>query len=186
MKILSRKPLLFAIAAAGLATVAGVVALAPSGCASDCGSNCPINTALIETPTNTDPGITDLAFEGPACPTGRPGCRGDDQTTQCNHIYVTGTAEGYCDLYIALVYREPMVIRLQFGPATTVGCCRGYPVVGDWHFTIPIAFDAGIYGGDGNTGQVRVLTDGGDDASADAGDTTDAPPDGAVDAGTAD
>src|SRR5262252_4234329 len=102
MKILAHKRLLFAVAAAALATVAGVVALAPSGCASNCGSNCPITTALIESAANVDPGITDLAFDGPACPSGRPGCRGDDQTTQCTHIFVTGTAEGYCDLYIAL------------------------------------------------------------------------------------
>lgn len=192
MKILSRKRLLFAIAAAGVASVAGGVALAPTGCASNCASNCPITTAIITTSVNADPGITDLAFDGPACPTGRPSCRGDDQTTQCTHIYVSGAAEGYCDVLIALVYREPMAVRLQFGPATTVGCCSGYPVIGDWHFTIPLEFDAGIYGGDGSTDQVRVLRDGGtdDDAAADAvtdaTDSTDGPGDDAADGGATD
>ena len=31
--------------------------------------------------------------------------------------------------------------------------------MGDWHFTIPYAMDAGIYGGDGNTDAVHVLRD---------------------------
>lgn len=183
MTILSRRRLLFAAAAAALAIGGGAIALAPSGCASNCGSNCPTNTAVIETAYNVDPGITDLAFDGPACPTGRPGCRGDDQTTQCNHILVTGTAVGYCDLYIALAGREPMAVRLQFGPPPAGSCCKGYAVVGDWHFTIPLDLDAGIYGGDGSTDAVRPVRDG----SAD--DATDGPaptPDGADDDGGTD
>jgi hypothetical protein len=172
---------LYALGAAVVGVAAGALTAAPTGCSSDCGSNCPINTALIETDRNVDPGITALAYEGPACPTGLPGCRGDDHTTLCNHVYVTGAAEGYCDLYIAISGREPMAIRLQFGPRSTVGCCKGYPVVGDWHFTIP-TMDAGIYGDDGGDA-VRVLrpdAGGGDDGAVDAGD------DGAADAGAPD
>ena len=52
-----------------------------------------------------------------------------------------------------------MAVHLEFGPPSGVGCCKGYPVVGDWHFTIPYAMDAGIYGGDGNTDAVHVLRD---------------------------
>jgi len=156
----SLRRLLYALGAAVVGVSAGVLTAAPTGCSSSCGSNCPINTAVIETDINVDPGITALAFNGPACPTGLAQCRGDDTTTFCNHIYVTGTAEGTCDLLIAIAGREPMAIRLQFGPRTTVGCCKGFPVVGDWHFTIPV-YDAGIYGGDGSTEAVRVLTDAG-------------------------
>ena len=64
-------------------------------------------------------------------------------------------------MLLAFTDRPSMAIRTQFGPATTVGCCGGYPVVGDWLFTIPIASDAGIYGGDGNTDAVSLLTDAG-------------------------
>jgi hypothetical protein len=168
--------LLYALGAAVVGVVGGALTAAPTGCGSDCGSNCPINTAVIETDYNVDPGIRALAFSGPACPTGAPGCRGDDQTTFCNHIYVTGTAEGTCDLLIAITGRDPMAIHLEFGPRTTVGCCKGFPVVGEWHFTIPV-YDAGIYGGDGSTEAVRVLTDAGvsDDGSpGDAAATDDA------------
>ena len=98
MTIPFRRSLLFAVAAAVLVTAAGVVTLAPAGCASDCGNDCPITTRVIATAQNVDPGILDLAWVGPACPARRPNCRGDDQTTYCNRIYVTGMAEGYCDV----------------------------------------------------------------------------------------
>ena len=70
--------------------------------------------------------------------------------TMCTHLDVPGNAEGICDVMIAFTDRPSMAIRTQFGPATTQGCCGGYPVIGDWLFTIPVASDAGIYGGDGN------------------------------------
>jgi hypothetical protein len=59
--------------------------------------------------------------------------------------------------------------------------------VGDWHFTIPLDLDAGIYGGDGNTDAVRPAVDAsaGDDAT-DATTLPDATPDGAADDGATD
>ena len=94
-------------------------------------------------------------------------CRGDDRTTFCNRVNVRGVAEGYCDVLIQLDERPPMAVRVEFGAPVTKGCCKGYPVKGDWQFTIPLAQDAGIYGRDGNTDAVRVI-------GADAGSTTDA------------
>ena len=167
MTLLTPRRSLVAIAAAVLALAAGTITIAPAGCASDCGNDCPITAAVIATPQNIDPGILDLAWVGPACPVTLPSCRGDDRTTFCNRVDVQGRAEGTCDVLIQLDKREPMSVRIQFGPAVTKGCCKGYPVVGDWYFTIPIAQDAGIYGGDGNTDAVRVI-------GADTGSTTDA------------
>ena len=181
-----RRRLLFAFAAAGVGVAAGVLTTAPTGCASDCGNNCPITTAVIETDYDYDPGVMALAWDGPACPPSRPTAVGMGPNTQCNHINVTAHAAGSCDVLIALYGREPMAVHLEFGPPSGIGCCKGYPVVGDWHFTIPYAMDAGIYGGDGNTDAVRVLRDAAatDDGSADTAD--DAASDGSdVDGGAA-
>jgi hypothetical protein len=164
--------LVFAFAAAGVGVTAGVLATAPTGCASDCGNNCPIVTAVIETDFDYDPGVMDLTWTGPACPLSVANCVGMGQNTRCNHINVTAHAPGSCDVLIALYGREPMSVHLDFGPPSGTGCCKGFPVVGDWHFTIPYSMDAGIYGGDGNTDAVHVLRDGGasdavDDAAFD-------------------
>jgi len=178
MNFVVRHRLLAALAAAAVGLAAGMITIAPTGCASDCGANCPVATAIIESRLNVDPGIQDIAFSGPACPDPAPDCRGDDQTTLCSRIGVTARAEGYCDVFIHLAGREPMAIHLEFGPSGQQGCCKGYPVVGDWHFTLPIPTDdGGIYGGDGNTDAVRIVHDGGSD---DAPGATDGP-DGAAD-----
>ena len=159
------------LALAGAGALAGIFAIAPAGCASDCGRDCPITTAVIETTVNADPGILGLAWVGPACPPVAPSCRGDDHSTLCNHINVTGYAQGICDVLIQLDGREPMAVRIEFGPPSTQGCCKGYPVVGESYFIIPLSMDAGIQGVDGSSDAVRILRDaGGDDApAADAG-----------------
>jgi hypothetical protein len=170
------KILLFLLAAAA--------ALTATGCSSNCGSRCPITTVRITGTVNVNLPIRDVAWVGPACPSFRPTCRGDDMTTICTHLDVPGSAEGICDVFLAFTDRPSMAIRTQFGPATTVGCCGGYPVVGDWLFTIPVASDAGIYGGDGSTDAVSLITDAGDASVTDAG-VTDADTDtGAADATT--
>ncbi|HEY7375364.1 MAG TPA: hypothetical protein VIF57_24615 [Polyangia bacterium] len=186
LAIPGRRRWLFALAAAALAGAASLISVTPVGCASSCGSNCPITTVTISTTTNVDPGILDIAWLGPACPNHTPGCRGDDQTTFCNRIDVTGSAPGNCDVLIDLYGREPMVVHLTFGPATTQGCCAGYPVIGDYRYIIPVPMDGGIYSGDGNTDAVSILRDagiveatpapdaGGDTAADDAGGDTDA------------
>ena len=174
MKPLTRhlppRGLLFALAAGGLGAAAGMLTVAPAGCASDCGNDCPVTTAIITTTVNVDPGILEVAWEGPACPPppSHPNCRGDDRTTLCNHVSVSGVAEGYCDLFIQLAGREPMAVRIEFGPPSTKGCCRGYPVIGESTFIIPLDMDAGVQGLDGSSDAVRVLRDGGLDDAADA------------------
>jgi hypothetical protein len=156
-------------------------AIAATGCSSRCASNCPITTVRITATVNVDLPIRHVTWVGPACPTFLPTCRGDDMTTICTHLDVPGGAEGICDVMIAFTDRPSLAIRTQFGPATTHGCCGGYPVIGDWLFTIPIASDAGIYGGDGRQDAVSLITDAGDASAADAGTsdaaTTDAPSD---------
>jgi hypothetical protein len=173
MKLPVRHQLLVALAVGGIGGLAGMITIAPVGCASDCGNNCPINTAIIAASHNVDLPFVDVAWVGPACPDGLPRCRGDGRSTFCTIIDVLGDAEGSCDVLIRLADREPMAIHLEFGPPVTQGCCRGYPVIGDWHFTIPVSSDGGIYGGDGNTDAVSVIEDDAattDTATADASD----------------
>jgi hypothetical protein len=173
MNLLLRHRLLAALAAAAVGLAAGAVTVAPSGCASDCGSNCPEGTAVIEAESTADPGIIGLAWDGPACPLTMATCRGNDQTTFCQRINVTARAPGACDVLVVLYGRDPMVVHLEFGPPSGIGCCKGFPVVGDSHFTIPYNQDASIYSGDGNTDAVTILRDAGTntgDAAADAND----------------
>ena len=191
MKILARHRWLFALAAAALGFAAALIAVTPVGCSSSCGNNCPITTVTIATPTNVDPGILDVAWIGPACPTHSPSCRGDDRTTFCNRIDVTASGPGNCDVLIQLAGREPMAVHLAFGPRTTQGCCAGYPVIGDAYYYIPVSMDGGIYSGDGNTDAVSILSDGGlGDAAptvdADGDTAADAPDGGAADDGATD
>ena len=167
-----------------LIALTAAVAMTATSCSSRCGSNCPITTVRITATVNVDLPIRAVAWEGPACPTFLPTCRGDDRTTFCSHLDVPGHAEGICDVKIAFTDRPSMAIRTQFGPATTYGCCGGYPVIGDWLFTIPIASDAGIYGGDGSQDAVSLITNASDAGVTDAGAsdaTTDAPGDAPVD-----
>jgi hypothetical protein len=174
----NRLAAVLALAGAGFATAA-IFTLAPAGCASDCARDCPIATAVITTTVNVDPGILGLAWVGPACPPVEASCRGDDHSTFCNHINVTGYAQGICDVLIQLDGRDPMAVRIEFGPPSTQGCCKGYPVVGESYFVIPLSMDAGIHGIDGSSDAVRILRDAGADAqdvdagADDAGDASD-------------
>ena len=104
----------------------------PRGCASDCARDCPIATAVIATTVNARPRQSS-AWPGSGRPVrrSRPSCRGDDHSTFCNHINVTGHAQGICDVLIELDGREPMAVRIEFGPPSTQGCCKGYPVIGE-------------------------------------------------------
>jgi hypothetical protein len=172
----TRNRLVALLALAGAGALAGIFTIAPAGCG-DCGRNCPIATAVIATTVNADPGILGLAWVGPACPPVAPSCRGDDHATLCNHINVTGYAEGFCDVLIQLDGREPMAVRIEFGPPSGQGCCKGYPVVGESYFIIPLSMDAGIQGSDGSSDAVRILRDAGsadDAADGSADDASDA------------
>src|SRR4029078_952332 len=117
MNFIFRHRLLAALAAAVVGVAAGMITIAPTGCASDCGANCPPATALIEARVHGAAGNQGLAFSGPACPKPAPDCRGDDQTTLCSTIGVTAQAEGYCDVFIKLAGRETMAIHLEFATA---------------------------------------------------------------------
>jgi hypothetical protein len=165
----TRNRLTAVLALAGAGALAAILTIAPAGCG-DCGRDCPIATAVIATTVNVDPGILGLAWVGPACPPVEATCRGDDHSTYCNHISVTGYAPGICDVLIKLDGREPMAVRIEFGPPSGQGCCKGYPVVGESYFIIPLSMDAGIQGADGPSDAVRILRDDGGDAQpADAG-----------------
>ena len=145
-----------------LALLSATAAMTATGCSSHCASDCPITAVRITGTVDVDLPLRDIAWVGPACPRFSPACRGNEGTgTVCTHLDVPGFAEGFCDVLLAFTDRPSMAVRTQFGPATTVGCCGGYPVVGDWLFTIPVASDAGIYGGDGSTDAVSLLNDAG-------------------------
>ena len=145
------------------------------GC-SNCGSNCPSGTVYIGTADNSVVSINNIVVTGPACPP-QYGvyCLGDPSTTGCNHFTITGQTEGICDVQINFFDRPAEVIRLQFGPPITQGCCNGYTIIGDSTFIIPNNPDAGIYGADGGSQDaVRIIvdgavSDGGDGAAGDGG-----------------
>jgi hypothetical protein len=150
------------------ACAAGVFATASGGCQSRCASDCPNPVASIFTEVNVDPGILGIGWVGPACPL-KVDCRGDGRTTFCNQIDVIASAPGICEVWVDLYGRDRMAVRLEFGPLPTAGCCRGYPVVGESLFVIPVATDAGIQGLDGSSDAVRILRDGGDGDTDDGG-----------------
>jgi hypothetical protein len=157
--------LLSVAAALAMLTAAAIVAaglVAPSGCASNCGSNCPPVTIYIGNLNGQQLMIDDIGVSGPACPPPEGVyCIGDVPGTNCTHFTITGNAEGICDVTIVFHDRPTMIVRTQFGPPVQQGCCRGYSIVGDSVFVIPASPDAGISGLDGGTDAVTILVDGG-------------------------
>jgi hypothetical protein len=156
------------IPAACLAT--GIVVLlvfwGQTGC-SDCANNCPNTQVTISAPTNIDLPITMTGQEGPACPNYPILCRGGGAGTRCTYFTVTAPAPGICDVTLTFSDgRPPMVVRTEFGPTSDVGCCRGYPVVGDDLFIISPAADGGITVRDGATTDATWIADPGTDGGA--------------------
>jgi hypothetical protein len=142
------------------AAIVTAVLVGQSGCASNCGSNCPPVTIYIGNP-GQQLMIDDIGVSGPACPAPQGVyCIGDAAGTNCTHFTITGNAEGICDVTIVFHDRPTMIIRTQFGPPVEQGCCRGYSIVGDSVFIIPTSPDAGISGLDGGTDAVTIV-DGG-------------------------
>jgi hypothetical protein len=158
---------------------------AAAGCGSTCAANCPTNEVRVQAAdTSKNLSINYLFWGGPACPQYSPGCGGDGHTTMCTHVDIVAAAPGECDLEIVFADRPAEVIRAQFGPAITQGCCVGYGPVGDSLFIIPTDPSQSIYGADGgSTDAITVLTDGSADG-ADGG--TDAAADAPADAPAAD
>ena len=150
---------------------------AAAGCGSTCGANCPTYQVRVQAAdTSVNAMINNLGWDGPACPHYFPTCTGDQQTTNCTHIDMIGTAPGECDLTIVFADRPTEIVHAQFGPPIMQGCCAGYSVVGDSLFIIPSNPNQTIYGADGgSTDEVTVVQDasadgpdGGADAPADA------------------
>jgi hypothetical protein len=147
-----------------------------AGCSS-CGA-CPETAVLVTASTNVNLDIDDMAWTGPACPNYPPMCRGDDVTTNCTHVYITGAAPGACDLAILFHSGLAQVVHTEFA-APPQACCPGVAVVGETTFLIPTDRDAGVVGADGPTDAVTTLDlDAGDggvapDAGADAGADSD-------------
>jgi hypothetical protein len=160
MNLLTRHRALAGLALAGACVAAGLFAAAPAGCQSRCASDCPNPIGSIVTEVNVEPGILGIGWIGPACPL-KVTCHGDGRTTFCNQIDVVASAPGTCEIWVDLAERERMAVRFEFGPLPTEGCCRGYPVVGESVFVIPVATDAGIQGIDGSSDAVSVVRDAG-------------------------
>ncbi|HXJ19014.1 MAG TPA: hypothetical protein VMT03_02190 [Polyangia bacterium] len=175
--------LLTLAAAAGFALA---IFTAP-GCASRCGENCPITTVYISSPDNAELNgiLQDLEVQGDACPPGYGVyCNGDEYSTGCTHVTVTAMQPGECDVLFVFNDRPNEIVHLQFGPTRNANgsCCKGYPVLGPWLYTIPDKPTGGtIYSGGGDAGPIdtdavtvvtdaaaTTTTDGGTDA-ADAG-----------------
>jgi len=165
-----------AIAAAGAAILAVAAFAAPTGCASNCGTNCPNNSVYIGDLDNVQLPIDQILVNGPACPHQQAVyCVGDNYTTNCTHFIITGVAPGYCDVLIVFHDRPAEIVHTQFGPAIQQGCCVGYTIAGDAVFVIPENPDAGITGLDGGTDAVTIVVDGGTaDVAVDGGTGDDA------------
>ena len=125
-----------------------------ASCSSHCGSNLPITTVRITATVNVNP-HPDVAWDGRRAhvPAHLPRRR---RTTFCTHLDVAGHAEGICDVMIAFTDRPSMAIRTQFGPATTRDAAAATRSSAIRLFTIPVASDAGIYGGDGSSDAVSL------------------------------
>jgi len=148
--------------------------LTSHGCAGNCGTNCPNGFVQIGSPDNVMLAVPNggLSWSGPACPAAFPQCSGDGVTTSCTYIDIYGVAEGYCDLTIAFSDRPAEVVRAEFGPRITQGCCTGYSVAGPKIFYIPDSPTKGLIYADGGTDAVSVLPDAsadGAEAAHDAG-----------------
>jgi hypothetical protein len=163
-------PAAVAIAASAAALVAAASAALPTGCASECASDCPPATVFIGNVDNQQLAIDDIRVDGPACPPQHGVyCIGDGPTTSCTHVTITGVAQGTCDVLIVFRDRPNMVVRTEFGPAIKQGCCKGYTIVGDAVFVIPGNPDAGIRGLDGGTDAVRIFDGAATSDASDAG-----------------
>ena len=167
-----------------IALLAGfaLAVLTAHGCGGNCGSNCPANIVQIGSPDGAQLAIPNggLAWRGPACPPYLPSCQGDGVTTSCSYIIVYGAAEGYCDVLLGFSDRPAEVVRTEFGPRITQGCCAGYTIAGPKVFYVPDSPNQGLVYADGGTDAVSLLPDGSADGSADG---SHASADGGADAG---
>ena len=173
MRLFRRPWFLTATALTG-GIVAALVLLVPAGC-SDCARDCPNTIVRIMASENVDLDLPATGAEGPACPRVPPRCQGDRVQTLCSYVDVIGVAPGICDVFLDFGDRPTMVVRTQFTTQPPGTCCRGFPVIGENLFIVPVDNpDAGITGPDGAATDAVWIYDAGNessDAAADAGVT---------------
>jgi hypothetical protein len=159
-----------ATVAAIAVAVTGAAVVAPTGCSSNCASDCPSASVYIGNLDNQQLNIDDIIVNGPACPP-QYGvyCVGDLHTTTCTHVTITGTKPGTCDVLILFPDRPAQIVHTEFGAPIQKGCCKGYSIIGDDVFVIPTSADAGVSGVDGSSDQVTTYVEAGATDASDAG-----------------
>jgi hypothetical protein len=133
-------------AAAALPVAALVTAMLGQGCASKCGANCPATevTVIASSGENLDwtvslDGGVGTNWTGPACPLYPPSCRGDE-VNNCQRFDILPSGPGVCDftlIFSTTSKRDPFYVHTEFGSATTMGCCQGFPALTPTLVTVP-------------------------------------------------
>jgi hypothetical protein len=173
------------LAVAAAATGFGVATFTASGCSRNCSVDCPVATVDIASPDNHELNgiLVGLDVMGEACPPAYSVyCNGDEYTTGCTHVTITGQRPGKCDVLFEFSDRPNEIVHLQFGPIdqANADCCRAYPVIGPANYSIPDKPTGPIYSGGGDAGPVdtdavTIVTDAGPPATGtDAAPATDA------------
>jgi hypothetical protein len=142
--------------------------LAVSGCSNNCGSNCPATMVTVyATPGENLSLSTASAWTGPACPPGGPMCSSGDGVNPCTFIEIIPLAPGSCELSLVFTDgRAPATVTATFGPATTQGCCKGFPAETPAQVTLPPFGSTADAAADAAASNDAVS--GNDDAAADA------------------
>ena len=113
---------------------------AAAGCASNCASDCPNTSFDVFATTGENLNVYNATWTGDACPTDAvPMCRGDvDGTNICVRFTIVAVHSGSCRLDLTFTDgRAPFSATATFGPATTQGCCHGFPVTSTARVTVP-------------------------------------------------
>ena len=119
--------------------VALLAAATVAGC-SDCGAHCPNLTFTVVATSGENLNVATATWTGDACPTDTtPLCRGDlSGINLCVQFTMIGQRAGSCRLDLTFTDgRLPFSATGTFGPATTQGCCQGFPVTSSATVTIP-------------------------------------------------
>jgi hypothetical protein len=153
------------IASLALGLVAAA-ALGSAACDGNCRSNCPVTALTVVASPGENLDINTGHWTGPACRPTIEYCTPDpaDPTNfPCIAFQIVGAAEGSCE--VALTFKDdraPITVHADFGPATTQGCCRGFPLTGPPVFTIPPLHggpDAGDADADAGTDGTAAASD---------------------------
>ncbi len=161
--------------------VAGTLAALTAGglgifsCASDCASNCPALTFNVVAYSGDNLSVATAAWTGDACPTDQsPECRGNiDGSLPCVFFTIIAARAGSCRLDLTFTDgRAPFSATGTFGPATTQGCCQGFPVTGPGTVTVPplhppAVVDAGSDAGPDNAADAAAGDAGASDTASD-------------------